>query len=53
MMFSATFPKDARVVAKEYMAANHIRIRVGRTGSTHANVNQNVGVFRLFIAITY
>ncbi|KAA6408095.1 MAG: DEAD DEAH box RNA helicase [Lasallia pustulata] len=42
MMFSATFPKDARVVAKEYMAANHIRIRVGRTGSTHANVNQNV-----------
>ena len=42
MMFSATFPKEARTVAKEYMANDHIRIRVGRTGSTHLNVAQNV-----------
>ena len=41
-MFSATFPKGARIVAKEYMANDHIRIRVGRTGSTHLNVAQNV-----------
>ena len=42
MMFSATFPKDARTVAKEYMATDHVRIRVGRTGSTHLNVEQHV-----------
>ena len=42
MMFSATFPKEARTVAKEYMANDHIRIRVGRAGSTHLNVAQNV-----------
>ena len=42
MMFSATFPKDARSVAKEYMAMDHIRIRVGRAGSAHVNVEQNV-----------
>ncbi|KAL8796803.1 MAG: hypothetical protein Q9195_000886 [Heterodermia aff. obscurata] len=40
MMFSATFPKDARALAKEYMAMDHIRIRVGRAGSTHVNVEQ-------------
>lgn len=42
MMFSATFPKEARVVAKEYMSTDHIRIRVGRIGSVHVNVTQNV-----------
>ena len=42
MMFSATFPKQARIVAKEYMASDHIRIRVGRAGSTHVNVTQKV-----------
>ena len=42
MMFSATFPKEARTVAKEYMATDHIRIRVGRAGSTHLNVAQTV-----------
>ncbi|MCJ1465446.1 hypothetical protein MMC07_004064 [Pseudocyphellaria aurata] len=42
MMFSATFPKEARVVAKEYMSADHIRIRVGRVGSSHVNVTQKI-----------
>lgn len=44
MMFSATFPKGARTLAKEYMASDHIRIRVGRAGSVHANVTQSVGL---------
>ena len=35
MMFSATFPKAARALAKEFMANNHVLIRVGRAGSTH------------------
>ena len=42
MMFSATFPKEARRLAKEHMAVDHIRIRVGRAGSTHLNVAQTV-----------
>ena len=42
MMFSATFPKGARALAKEYMAADHIRVRVGRAGSSHGNVAQKV-----------
>ena len=41
-MFSATFPKEARAVARKYMAKDHVRIRVGRIGSTHANVVQKV-----------
>lgn len=39
-MFSATFPKQARALAKEYMSDDHVRIRVGRAGSTHINVTQ-------------
>ncbi len=35
MMFSATFPKTARALAKEFMAHDHVRVRVGRAGSTH------------------
>lgn len=42
MMFSATFPKEARQVAKQYMSADHIRIRVGRAGSSHMNITQRV-----------
>ena len=45
LMFSATFPKEARAVAREYMAKDHVRIRVGRTGSTHTNVMQRVCSF--------
>ncbi len=48
MMFSATFPKDARAVAKEYMAKDHIRIRVGRAGSSHINVTQKVRALPAF-----
>ena len=41
-MFSATFPKEARAVAREYMSKDHVRVRVGRAGSTHLNVTQKV-----------
>ena len=44
MMFSATFPKEARAVAKEYMSKDHVRIRVGRAGSSHTNIIQKVKV---------
>lgn len=42
MLFSATFPKPARDLAKDHLAEDHIRIRVGRAGSSHANIRQVV-----------
>ena len=41
-MFSATFPKAAREMAREYMAGDYFRIRVGRAGQSHKNIRQNV-----------
>lgn len=41
-MFSATFPKAARRLAKEYMADDCFRIKVGRVGSTHENIKQEI-----------
>jgi len=42
MLFSATFPKKVRDLAKTHLAENHVRFRVGRAGSTHANITQRV-----------
>ena len=54
MMFSATFPKEARALAKEYMSSDHIRIRVGRAGSSHSNVTQKVrALFQILRPHTY
>ncbi|QDS68158.1 hypothetical protein FKW77_010359 [Venturia effusa] len=41
-MFSATFPKEYRKIAKQFMAEDFVRIRVGRTGSSHENIKQDV-----------
>lgn len=41
-LFSATFPKTARDLAKTYLAASHVRFRVGRAGSTTTNIKQIV-----------
>ncbi|EAA35674.1 DEAD-domain-containing protein [Neurospora crassa] len=42
MLFSATFPKAARDLATTHLADNHVRLRVGRAGSTHSNIKQDV-----------
>ncbi|KAM7208854.1 putative ATP-dependent RNA helicase [Naviculisporaceae sp. PSN 640] len=42
MLFSATFPKAARDLAKTHLAETHVRLRVGRAGSSHGNIKQNV-----------
>ncbi|KAH6894068.1 P-loop containing nucleoside triphosphate hydrolase protein [Thelonectria olida] len=39
-LFSATFPKAARDLAKQYLSASHVRFRVGRAGSTTENIKQ-------------
>ncbi|KEY68700.1 hypothetical protein S7711_00574 [Stachybotrys chartarum IBT 7711] len=41
-LFSATFPKAARDLAKDYLAANHVRFRVGRAGRTTESIKQIV-----------
>ena len=47
LMFSATFPQEAQDLAKEYLDDSHIRIKVGRVGSTHANIFQHVIILLL------
>ncbi|KAH8690538.1 putative DEAD/DEAH box RNA helicase [Talaromyces proteolyticus] len=42
MMFSATFNKYCRQLARKFLSADHVRIRVGRVGSTHVNIQQRV-----------
>jgi ATP-dependent RNA helicase DDX3X len=42
MMFSATFPKAERKLAREYMEEDFVTIKVGRAGSTHENIKQEV-----------
>ncbi|KAG5923370.1 hypothetical protein E4U42_004975 [Claviceps africana] len=41
-LFSATFPKAARELAKENLSASHVRFRVGRAGSTTVNIRQTI-----------
>lgn len=42
LLFSATFPKRVQKLAAKYLASDHIHVSVGRTGSVHMNVKQNV-----------
>lgn len=42
MMFSATFPKSLRDIAKQHLSKDFCRFRVGRAGSSHVNIEQNV-----------
>ncbi|KAL4918629.1 P-loop containing nucleoside triphosphate hydrolase protein [Aspergillus aurantiobrunneus] len=42
MMFSATFNRDCRELARKFLADDHVRVRIGRPGSTHINVDQKI-----------
>ncbi|KAF2254582.1 P-loop containing nucleoside triphosphate hydrolase protein [Trematosphaeria pertusa] len=42
LMFSATFSKATRRLARDYMDEDFVRIKVGRVGSTHQNIKQQV-----------
>lgn len=42
LMFSATFSKEARKLARETMEEDFVRIKVGRIGSTHSNIKQDI-----------
>jgi ATP-dependent RNA helicase DDX3X len=51
MMFSATFNKFCRQIARQYLSTDHVRIRVGRAGSAHKHVIQQVRRFPSLVAI--
>jgi ATP-dependent RNA helicase DDX3X len=42
MMFSATFNKESRRIARQYVSKTALRISVGRFGSTHGNIAQSI-----------
>lgn len=42
MMFSATFKKEIRTLAGDFLADNYVRVKIGRTGSTHSNITQTI-----------
>ncbi|KAJ5288649.1 hypothetical protein N7478_001679 [Penicillium angulare] len=42
LMFSATFNKECRKLARTYLAGDHIRVRIGRPGSSHLNVQHDI-----------
>ncbi|KAF2659304.1 P-loop containing nucleoside triphosphate hydrolase protein [Lophiostoma macrostomum CBS 122681] len=42
LMFSATFSKETRKLAREYMEDGFVKIKVGRVGSTHQNIKQEI-----------
>lgn len=41
LMFSATFPKDIQMLARDFLD-NYIFLAVGRVGSTSTNITQKV-----------
>jgi superfamily II DNA/RNA helicase len=42
LLFSATFPKRLQKLAAKYLSVDYVHISVGRTGSAHINVKQQV-----------
>lgn len=42
LMFSATFPKDIRQLATDFLKSNHCFLKVGRVGSTTESIKQNI-----------
>ena len=52
LMFSATFNKACRKLARKFLSADHVRVRIGRPGSCHVNVIQNVSLQLFAIALT-
>lgn len=42
LLFSATFDKNMRREAKRFLSQDYVRIRIGRAGSVHKNISQQV-----------
>ena len=42
ILMSATFPGPTRALARKYLSEEHTKIRVGRAGATHGNIEQQI-----------
>ncbi len=42
LMFSATFPREIRELAKEHLSDHFVHIKVGRVGATTSDITQRV-----------
>lgn len=42
LMFSATFPRSVRNLARDFLADDYVFVKVGRVGSTTDNITQRV-----------
>jgi ATP-dependent RNA helicase DDX3X len=42
LLFSATFPKDIRNLAQDFLKRDHLFLKVGRVGSTTESISQNI-----------
>jgi ATP-dependent RNA helicase DDX3X len=45
LMFSATFPKSVRNLARDFLADDYVFVKVGRVGSTTDNITQRVSAY--------
>jgi len=52
LMFSATFPKSVRNLARDFLADDYVFVKVGRVGSTTDNITQRVHMPLLSSALT-
>ncbi|KAJ4542365.1 hypothetical protein HRR83_007071 [Exophiala dermatitidis] len=42
LLFSATFPKRLQKLASKFLETDYVHVSIGRTGSVHINVKQNI-----------
>ncbi|CAB4409753.1 unnamed protein product [Rhizophagus irregularis] len=42
LMFSATFPRQIRTLATDFLAENHLFLKVGRVGGTTSDITQKI-----------
>jgi len=47
-MFSATFPKTIRTLARDFLAENYIFLTVGRVGGTTSDITQKVDYYLFY-----
>jgi superfamily II DNA/RNA helicase len=47
LMFSATFPRQIRQLATDFLAENHFFLTVGRVGGTTSDITQKVDATQL------
>jgi superfamily II DNA/RNA helicase len=52
-MFSATFPKSVRNLARDFLADDYVFVKVGRVGSTTDNITQRVYSYLIGLTLDY